>query len=349
MAQDRQPAILAPYLALSSFVVEDFETLSRDYDLRAVDCRSPRGLARALAMVRSVHGIFCWFGSSRFLPILVTARALAKPVVIVTGGYDVTSLPEIGYGNMRHPLGRLLGRAVFRRADAVACISRSIKDQLQRHVMLPPDRVHLVPLGFEDIAGQVPTSKEPMVLTVARADMSTIYRKGLLTVARVARVLSGVRFVLVGSYEERALGMLREAGGSGLECRGYVSEAELHQLYRRARVYLQPSLHEGFGCSIAEAMLFECIPVVTRRFSIPELVGGAGLYVEPGDVAGTAAAVSQALTGEVALEESPRERILREFPAQRRREMLQTLVARVLGMGEVELAAPVPFRGLGTG
>jgi len=345
VTEGRRPVIVAPYLALSSFVVQDFETLRQDYDLRLVDCRSPAGMARAAALVRRAQGVFCWFGSTRFLPVVAAARAWGKPVVIVTGGYDVTSLPEIGYGNMRHPLGRFLGRLVFRAADRVACISRSVQSELERNVGLPASRVRLIPLGFDDIAGGgVPASaKEPVVLTVARVDASTVHRKGLLTVARVSRVLPEVRFVLAGSYEEEALAMLRQAGGPNLECLGYLSDAELRQWYRRARVYLQPSLHEGFGCSIAEAMLFECLPIVTRRFSIPELVGRAGVYVEPGDVEGIAAAVRAALRGEVVLEESPRARILAEFPAVRRRTGLRALLRELPGLGEAPvevLASP---------
>jgi len=282
--------------------------------------------------VRGADVLVCWFGSVRFLPYLLAARALGRPVVIVAGGYDLASLPEIGYGNMRPGPVRALGRLVFRLADIVACVSASAASEATAHAGVPRRRVRVIPNAFE-IGGPGESVeravKEPLVLTVAVIDSSTLHRKGLLTVARTSRLLPDTRFVVAGKFDQVARAAMVKAGGDNLVLPGYVSDVELEQLYRTARIYFQPSLHEAFGCAVAEAMLHDCIPVVTRRFALPEVVGHCGVYVEPDDPNGSADAIRNVLNG-AGPSRSPRERIVREFPASRRRDQLLALLDEVV-------------------
>ena len=60
---------------------------------------------------------------------------------------------------------------------------------------------------------------------------------------------------------------------------GYLSDEELLNLYRKAKVYCQLSEHEGFGISVAEAMACECIPVVSNKGALPEIVDSNGFIV----------------------------------------------------------------------
>ena len=60
---------------------------------------------------------------------------------------------------------------------------------------------------------------------------------------------------------------------------GYLSDDELDALFRSAAVYVQASLHEGFGLSLAEAMLAGAVPVVTAAGALPEVVGDTGVTI----------------------------------------------------------------------
>ena len=73
------------------------------------------------------------------------------------------------------------------------------------------------------------------------------------------------------------------------------SQDELIMLYSESKVYCQLSLHESFGCALVEAMLCDCIPVVTNRGALPEIVGKEGYIIPFGNVNRTVEAIKEAL------------------------------------------------------
>jgi glycosyltransferase involved in cell wall biosynthesis len=61
----------------------------------------------------------------------------------------------------------------------------------------------------------------------------------------------------------------------------FVSDEELFVLYQKAEVFILPSLYEGFGIPVLEAMNFGCPVIVSNISSLPEIVGNAGIYIDP--------------------------------------------------------------------
>lgn len=97
-----------------------------------------------------------------------------------------------------------------------------------------------------------------------------------------------MQFVLAGKWRDDAIDYLRSIATPNVVFTGQVENPTLIDLYTRSSVYVQLSRHEGFGLSVAEAMLAGCIPGVTRVGSLPEVVGDAGIYVdtkEPAEIA----------------------------------------------------------------
>ena len=315
-----------------SFIQGDLDLLRDRFEVDPVSIGRLGSLLPALRRLRSADCLICWFGSLRFLPLVAAARLLGVPVVIIAGGYDLANLPEIGYGNMRPGMRRAFGRRLFGLANVVACMSRSAEKEARDTGAVSAERLRVVHLAFdpEGIGADLAAGdKEPMVLTVAGIDDSTLRRKGLLTVAQTSRLMPDVRFVIAGRCSPELRARLVSEGGPYLEVPGYVSQAELDGLFRRAKVYFQPSFHEGFGCSVAEAMLFNCTPVVTARFALPEVVGPSGLYVPPESPAAAVPVLREALAGAIQLPEAPRQRICREFPPALRQHQLIEIVEQV--------------------
>lgn len=328
-SQRRPPVILFPYLLRPSFIQRDLDSIRTMFEVELVDCRRLSGILRAIGAVARSDMLVCWFGSLRYLPIAALATVLGKPICIIAGGYDVAAVPAIKYGTMARPWSRLLGRWLFARADAVAAFSTSAGKEAISNARVPGNRLTVIPLGYPDRPAPV-AKKEPIVLCVSNIDQSTLLRKGLLTVARLAGRMPQFRFILAGGGDPQVVELLLTESGGHLSLPGRVEDAVLQQLFATARVYVQPSLHEGFGSAVAEAMLHDCIPVVSPLFSLPEVVGPCGLYANPSDLEALEEKVTEVLENRFIPPEAPRARILREFPAARRKDALLALLSRLL-------------------
>ncbi len=137
----------------------------------------------------------------------------------------------------------------------------------------------------------------PFVLTVGTMQR----RKNHLTLVRAFAKMdsSNVNLVIAGGqgwlYDE----VLAEIKALGLTQRvrliGFIDDADLPALYRAASVFAFPSLYEGFGLPPLEAMACGVPVVASNASSLPEVIGDAGLMVDPLDVDALAAALAQAL------------------------------------------------------
>ena len=96
--------------------------------------------------------------------------------------------------------------------------------------------------------------------------------------------------------------------------------------YRQASVCIHAYLHEGFGLSVAGAMLAGCIPVVTRAGALPEVVGDAGIYLSSNVPKAIAEGVQTGLQTGKRGRRQARERILQAFPLAKRKQELLGLV-----------------------
>jgi glycosyltransferase involved in cell wall biosynthesis len=327
--------ILFPCLTISSFIQKDLDLLRSEFDVVAPDCRTWAGMLSSLRWVAGVDAVFCWFGSLRFLPLVAAARAIGKPIVIVAGGYDVASVPAIGYGNMLHRHSRVLGRWLFRCATRVLPVSRFAALEATDNAGIPAQKLRMIPLGFDFRDEGLPLNcpKQPLVVTLAFGNLSSIERKGIAQVARVSRLLPDIPFVIAGRCDAAAQARLRELAGPNVEFRGWISDAERRELFARANVYLQPSIHEGFGCAVAEAMLQNCIPVVSPVGALPEVVGPTGYYAAAIDLEGLARQIRAALVDKPSdHRESPRARIETRYAASERRRQLLALMREILSL-----------------
>jgi len=106
--------------------------------------------------------------------------------------------------------------------------------------------------------------------------------------AQLRRERPDLRLVLTG---EGDFGTLPD----GVEARGRVSRDELVDLYRSAAALVFPSLYEGFGLPVVEAMACGCPVACSNATSLPEVAGGAARLFDPRDVHEIAAAVDDVL------------------------------------------------------
>ncbi|HEX2222492.1 MAG TPA: glycosyltransferase family 4 protein [Candidatus Limnocylindria bacterium] len=291
-----------------------------------------RNPLRLLPLVARSDLIFGWFISwHAVLPILF-GRLLGVPTVWVVGGFDTARMPEIGYGLQRGALARRVSRLLMRTVTRLITNSQWSARELATNVGIEPAHVTVVYHGLPDTAADVDlrAPRDALALTVGVVARDNFERKGLLPFVRAAAHLADVRFVVAGPWQGDAVDVLRSQATPNVEFTGWLADDVLDALYRRAAVYVQASRHEGFGLSVAEAMLAGCIPVVTRAGALPELVDEVGLAVSQPDPRELADAIVRAMSMGEEARRAVRRRVLDHFPLSIRREGIRSVVVPLL-------------------
>ena len=310
-----------------SFVKKDLEILKKKYKVKAVNnfnstlSKIPENLLGVLWC----DVVFCWFGGPRFIVPIMFGRLFRKKVVIVAGGYDVVRLPEIGYGNMRGGLIAWVQRKLFRFAHNIICISESNRKEAIHNAGIPAEKITMIYHGFYP-PKESKNEKEHIVITVGRVSKRNLLRKGLWSFIEAAKSFPDIPFLMIGSVDDGIKERLKNVLPPNLTLTGYVSDKELEDYFSRSKVYVQASAHEGFGCSVAEAMLYECVPVVSDCFALPEVVGDAGFLVKSGDLEDLKAKIALALGDLGELGRKASQRIRRKFSLEARRAALLNLI-----------------------
>jgi len=209
-----------------------------------------------------------------------------------------------------------------RRSDRVITVSHHTRDDLMRILGLPPEKISVVYNGIdskyhpEDRTGN-PGSlpPDPFILYVGRFDPYKNVVGLIRSFNRFSREREdNPRLVLAGHLDPRYPEAVEAAKELGLESRvsflDGAAEDELIQLYNEARILILPSLYEGFGLPPLEAMACGTPVIVSDRGSLPEVVGDAGLIVDPEREENIAGAIKKLWDSE-ALRSEMREKGLR--------------------------------------
>ena len=180
---------------------------------------------------------------------------------------------------------RLTTRWAARRCPLLIAVSESTKADLVSVYGLRPERIRVVPLGVSQPAvNPAPTSRLAQlglngnfVLQVGRIET----RKNQVAALAAVERLDGVTLAVAGPESDPALAArLRDSD----RCRvlGRVDQPTLELLYKRATAVIVPSLYEGFGLPLLEAMARGKVVVAAKASSLPEVGGDAALYFENG-------------------------------------------------------------------
>ena len=245
---------------------------------------------------------------------------LACPVPYVVSIHDMTMslLPECHTAKKRL-LTSTLVPAVARGAHLVLAPSESTRRDVVRLLRLDPARVRVVPyapgLGF----GPRPLDpgrlerryglRDPFFLYVGTLEPRKNLARALRAFAALKAPLPEHRFVLVGQQGWNCADVLREVEASAGRAvvLGYVEEGDLPLMYAHATALVYPSLYEGFGLPVVEAMACGTPVITSRGSSLEEIGAEAAVLVDPLDERALAEAMLEVAT-DAALAASLRER-----------------------------------------
>ena len=316
----------------TQFVRLDLDQLRERYDVTECYLRS-RWINAVLMwqQVRTHDCVFGWFASwHTFLPLLF-ARLLGKPSLLVIGGYDLANMPEIGYGHQRGGIKRWLSQRTIFLANRLVTNSYYSRNEAARNVPIPAEEVYPIYHGVVDPFKSSPRgSRARIALTVGNVDRPNLRRKGHEPFVRTAALMPDVNFVLAGAWKDDAIEYLRSIATPNVTFTGWLSDEALWDYYRKAAVYVQASLHEGFGLSVAEAMLAGCVPVVTTAGALPEVTGEFAIRISEPTPAMIAQAIEKALLYKDDSRILIRQSILDRFPMKKRKEALDRLIVPLI-------------------
>lgn len=324
--------ILLVCMRVSPFIQKDLELLRRHFDVDVVDfdIKRPKYILRSLfSMIKGTLWAdltFSWFANFHAVLAVLLSKIFWKKSIVIAGGYSVANIQEIKYGLIQNPLCNYMVKIILRNTDKVLATSDSNRKEI---LNCTKREVEIVYHGV-DFNEFIPKGKKDnLVITVGYVSNSNLKRKGLETFVKSAKYLPNIDFTLIGKHMDKSIFYLKSITAPNVKFTDFVSNDELLKYYQQAKVYVQLSAHEGFGISLAEAMLCECVPVVTNRGAIPEVVGDIGFHVPYADPKATAEAIKEALKSNKGKE--ARERIVNNFNIEKREEELMKLISEVVG------------------
>jgi glycosyltransferase involved in cell wall biosynthesis len=186
-----------------------------------------------------------------------------------------------------------------RRASALIAVSQATKDDLVRMYGLDPAKISVVHEAAAPHFAPAPAARVEAVigryhlpqrylLHVGTIEPRKNLNRLLEAVHRLRQAGEDVRLVVVGSkgwlFESFFQRLEELALGDAVILPGYVPDADLPAIYSGARLVAVPSLYEGFGLPVLEAMACAAPVICSRTSSLPEVGGDAARYFDPGDV-----------------------------------------------------------------
>lgn len=325
---EKQERLLFIYTNLSTFVKGDLEALRPHYRITTYrfDLNTNKGLVTSfikqffwlIVHIWRFRKVYIWFGDYHsFLPVL-WARMTGKSSYLVVGGYDVCRIRSLKYGSFKNPVRGFMTRFSMRHCTLNLCVSRYVERKVK--AIAPKAKTILIYNGTNLTESNKPApAKKNQVLTVGSIQSEqTYYLKGIDRYLEVARQLPEYEFVIVGisSRLKHLFSMLPP----NVQVFERIPQEELIAYYQSAKVYCQLSRSESFCMTVAEGMLYNCIPLITHVGGMPEVAGDLGYTILENRVE----CIVQAIREAMSLPASPlyAQRIENLFTLERRRKEL---------------------------
>jgi glycosyltransferase involved in cell wall biosynthesis len=209
-------------------------------------------------------------------------------------------------------MGRHLNKWVpqsVQQASHVIAVSEATRQDLIELYQTPPEKISVL---YHGVGPEFKPIRETACLKAVRQKYGLNDRPFILSVGTIqprknyqrliqafARVDPGAMLVIAGGAGWKNEAIFDELKKAGLQERvrfpGFVAEADLPALYSAATLVIYPSLYEGFGLPVLEAMACGAPVIASNRSSLPEVVGEAGWLIDPYDIDSMAVAMGQLL------------------------------------------------------
>lgn len=318
----------------------DYEILSQNYDVTNYEFKNSKKLFKMiseqvklkiflLTNIWKYDLIYCWFADYHsFIPILF-GKIFGKRTFLVLGGYDVSSIPSLNYGSYSKPIRAFCARNSMKMATINLAVSKYIRREALK--ITPNMNVELCYIGV-DLRKFYPSLKikENMILTVGNINSSQRLKiKGVDFFCEVASRMPEYKFVIVGMNDQ--MKNYLQNIPENLQIFQNIEHRELFRYYQKAKVYCQFSVVESFCVALAEAMLCECIGVVTNVGALAEVIGNDGFILKNKTLFTAEEIINEAMNSDLELGKKASKRIKENFSYKKREAKLIKLVNQEIG------------------
>jgi glycosyltransferase involved in cell wall biosynthesis len=252
-------------------------------------------------------------------------------------GTDCVSFPEIEYGNLRNPILSYVTKKSLHWASIILPVSESLvytennyyssktlKFGYNYHLsnIKTPYKVIHNGLNILDWVrdNEIIRNKTSFVTVLGEGKIKI---KGVDLIIEVASRFPNSIFYLAGIENVKGYDMPKN-----IICKGRLTAEELKVLFNQSQFYLQLSNTEGFGVALCEAMLCECIPLVSDVNFLPNIIGDSGFVLNKRNSDMLVDLINVALNSDIIhLEQKARKRIKDNFSVNKRKKMLLSVLS----------------------
>jgi glycosyltransferase involved in cell wall biosynthesis len=239
--------------------------------------------------------------------------AFGRPLVLTIHDLSLISHPHL-HPRARVMLGRPRLRAAARRASAILTPTHAVRGEATRLLDVPPERVHVVPEAPASVfrrvhdGGQLASASDRygvtpgFLMTIGTIEPRKNHARLVDAFARLRSEGFEQPFLVCGAHGWKTGGLMarirRHRLDGSVRLLGFVPDADLSSLLTLAGAFAYPSLYEGFGLPVLEALACGTPTVTSNRGALAEVADEAAIRVDPTDVRDLTAGLSQALGDE---------------------------------------------------
>ena len=322
----------------SPFIKDDIKLLSEDYDITTLETPlkildMPKYLIRCLMNVINIKNsniVWIWFADIPAVPLILISKIFNIPTVVNVGGFEVSGIKEINYGNQLKPIRGWISRWIIRNVTEIIVPSPEyyiktlkvgIGIKLIDNTFALPDpeddyyfenyylthtmaHISVIPNFIDTRTCDVPLPLKQNIAVTAVCSKFAYDYKGIPT------FLESSIFLPIG----------------GTKILEHLPRKEYEENLKHAKVYCQLSRDETFGISLVEAMAYGCVPVVSDKGALPWVVEDTGIIVPYGDVRATARGIETAMR----MDGSKARERARYFSRERKQEAVRKLINEII-------------------
>ncbi len=347
---EKKNQLLYFYHSPTSFIHIDKLNLAPHFDISSFEFTIKGVLSIPILWIKQLRFLvkyrttakvyFCMFaGYHTVLPVFF-AKLFSIPCILVAGGIDSVAFPSVKYGNFTKRVLSLLTAYSFKNCTHIAPISDYLVDSPYSYTdsdfPCQGFRFHIKNLktphtviynGFETekwfYSGETKHPNSFLSIAANLDSASRVNIKGVDLILQVAALLPQCSFTIIGKD-----GNAESLHASpNVKIVPFVPHHQLREFYCSHQFYLQLSMSEGFGNTLAEAMLCQCVPIGSNAGAIPMIIKDTGFILPKKDTTLLLNLIQSALQSDIQqLGVKARNRILKEFPLERRARELTNLI-----------------------